>query len=554
MPELSHQKSTPRSGQQPAVASSGGDKTEVVSNAEVAEEARSPEGTAAGLANYQATLGQWLGEELYQAVAPHLTLKKMEGAANKALMGVFGSLMGELEKIDPANNKADIEKFSAAFKREFGGAAGDWLKEDGADMAAGIAGWVDANPELIATAALLAAAGAYLADASLPELTTTMGLGEDLKLKLGAKIGSLQNIALEQITAEISHATAPLVAAMKIDTSGETTKTEFSGSYGDVERKLTVDGRLEGSDLTMLGVQGLTTFGDKTLSGGFRRENDTDKLNVDLKTKDGNTTRLTGVDYNPNSGVFTLRNVFSEKQGDASTKINSSVSSDGSRETGLALSGPLAENLMGTLSLSQGAKLLGAQDSYQLSDHYKATLGLNYDTKDLDAAFKYSASSGKEQDAEAFVDYKFGNGFETGFDAKRHWGDTENYEVGAYFGFRNPDAFETYLGKYRYKNENGGSHHASFMMEQELGDIRARLTQTFNHSASTTDWSTLAQGAYAISDNVALIGQAEYTGNAQGEHNVIPGIGVQVGDVPLVVTHDTKTGSTNVMVTLKFGF
>ena len=54
--------------------------------------------------------------------------------------------------------------------------------------------------------------------------------------------------------------------------------------------------------------------------------------------------------------------------------------------------------------------------------------------------------------------------------------------------------------------------------------------------------------------NVALIGQAEYTGNSHGEHNVIPGIGVQVGDVPLVVTHDTKTGSTGVMVTLKFGF
>jgi hypothetical protein len=554
MSELSHQKNTPRPSQQPAVASSGGGKTEVVSNAEVAEEARSPEGTAAGLANYQATLGQWLGEELYQAVAPHLTLKKMEGAANKALMGVFGSLMGELEKIDPANNKADIEKFSAAFKREFGGAAGDWIKEDGADMVAGVAGWVDANPELIATAALLAAAGAYLADASLPELTTTMGLGEDLKLKLGAKIGSLQNIALEQITAEISHATAPLVAAMKIDTSGETTKTEFSGSYGDVERKLTVDGQLEDSNLTMLGVQGLTTFGDKTLSGGFRRENDTDKINVDLKTKDGNTTRITGVDYNPDSGLLTLRNVLSEKQGDASAKINSSVSSNGSRETGLALSGPVAENLMGTLSLSEGAKRLGAQDSYQLSDHYKASLGLDYDTKDLDAAFKYSTSSTNDHSADGSLDYKFGEGFETGFDATKSWGNTENHEVGAYFGFRNPDAFETYLGKYRFKSADGGSHHASLMVEQELGDIRARLTQTLNHSASSTDWSTMAQGAYAISDNVALIGQAEYTGNSLGEHHVIPGVGIQVRDVPLVVTHDIQTGSTQVMVTLKFDF
>ena len=47
------------------------------------------------LENYQATLGQWLGE-LYGAIAPHLTLEKMAARTDKHLSARF--LRGENSK------------------------------------------------------------------------------------------------------------------------------------------------------------------------------------------------------------------------------------------------------------------------------------------------------------------------------------------------------------------------------------------------------------------------------------------------------------------------
>jgi hypothetical protein len=554
MSKANQQLSNPKSASQTVSAPTTKTTSAEGSNAVAAQEARSPEGTAAGLESYQASLGQWLGTELYEAVAPILTLERMSSTANKALLGAFGSAMGALENLDPAHNKKDIKKFSAAFKKEFGTAAGDWLKEDGADLAGGLADWVDANPELLVTAALLAAAGAYLADASIPELTSVFGIGEDLSVKLGVELGTFQNIALEEISAQLSHATAPLVAAIKVKQNGENTETEFSASYGEAERKLSVDGKMVGEDLSLFAVKGLTTFDQNTLSGGYTRKDDTEKFNVDLQTKDGKDTKLTGVDYDPSSGTITLRNVLEHVDGDSKSKLESSMSTDGSHETALSLSESLSAGLMGTISLSAGAKYMGENDPYGLKDTQKVALGLNYDTKDLDAMLKLSGNSDSDYQASGGVDYKFGEGYEAGFDAKRRWGTNEDHEVGAYFGFRNADEFETYMAKYRFKSEDGGSHFGSLMVEKEIGVIKTRLTQTLNHSAKNTDWSTTGEGAYFFNKNVAMIAGAKYSGDKFGESSISPLIGAQIHGIPLIVSHDFKTGSTALAITLKFDF
>lgn len=554
MPSRSQQHTPPQQSQGNA-ASVNNDITQSSgpSNAAQAEEARTPEGTAAGLANYQSTLGQWLGTELYDAVAPHLTLEKISGVADDALMGVFSSLMGELDKLDPANNTADLEKFSAAFKKEFGTAAGGWVKENGAGLTGSLAAWVDANPELIATAALLAAAGAYLADAKIPELSTSLGLTEDLKLKLGAKLGSLRDISIDQVSAQLSSTTAPLVAAIKVSPGDGATKTEFSGSYGEETQKLTVNGELNGEDLALLNVQGLVKSGNQTTTGGYTRRGENETINVDVNTVDGGTTRITGVDYDPNSGVLTLRNVIKEVDGKSQSQFSSSISSDGSHSEGVSLNQPLAQGLMGSLSLSNAAQRLGADSSYQLTNTQKASLGLNYDTKDLDAALKLSSGSDGQHSALTSVDYKFGDGFETGADGKTQWGNKETLEVGAYFGFRDPDEFQTYMAKYRFQDVDGGKHSVNLMMEEKLGPVYARVQQQWSSSLSGSDWTTTAQGAYFLNDNVALIGGAQYKGNSMGEDSFAPQLGAQINGIPLVVTYEPESKTTTIGVTFKFG-
>ena|GEM_PF-1602520 len=550
MSAKSHQ--TPTQTQSESTSVSTGNGASGHSNAQQAEAARNAKGTAEGLANYRAALGQWLGPELYKAVAPHVTLEAVAGYADSALMGTFSALLGELEKLDPANNEADLAKFEAALKKEFGKTAGEWVKENGGGLVNGLGEWVDANPELIVMTALLAAAGAYLANASIPELSTTLGIGDDLKVKLGAKLGTLQNIAIEQVSAELSLSSAPLVAAMKVQ-PGDTTKTEFSGSYGDAQRKLTVDGVVEGSDLTLLNVQGLMQQGNNTVSGGYSQDNGTEKLKVEVTERDGNTSQVTGVDYNTTLGILTLKNTLDTSLDGGSARYQSSTSSDGNSTQSLSLNQTVNDQLSASLTLSEVAKQLGASDSYQLTKEQKASLGVNFDSKDLDASLKLSTSSAGQHSASGSLDTQFGGGFQAGGDAKSSWGTTESLEVGAYFGYRDPKEFKTYMAKYRYTDTGETTHRWDLMVEEKLGPIYTRVQHQLNAGMQGNNWQTTAQGAYFLNDNVALIGGAQYTGNSSGQHNLAPQLGAQIHGVPLVVTHDFETNTTTLGVTFKFG-
>ena len=106
--------------------------------------------------------------------------------------------------------------------------------------------WVDANPHLIVVAALLAAAGAYPGQRLHSLSVYDLGHRRGPQGQAGAKLGTLQNVAIQQVSAELSHATAPLVAAIKVK-PGDTTTTEFSGRYGGDARHLMVSGTVAGS-------------------------------------------------------------------------------------------------------------------------------------------------------------------------------------------------------------------------------------------------------------------------------------------------------------------
>ena len=56
---------TPAQSQSESTSLSTGNGSSGRSNAQQADASRTSKGTAEGLANYQAALGQWLGQELY---------------------------------------------------------------------------------------------------------------------------------------------------------------------------------------------------------------------------------------------------------------------------------------------------------------------------------------------------------------------------------------------------------------------------------------------------------------------------------------------------------
>ena len=164
-------------------------------NSANAEKARTEEGTAAGLANYQATLGQWLGTELYQAIAPELSLERIASHADKGLMAAIDAAMGSVETSSD-DHAALIEKLSKGLKEQYATIASEWIQENGQGLTTRLGNWVDANPIWVVTAALLAAAGAIIANSPIPELKQKFRLGNNLSGSVGANIGRLRDISL----------------------------------------------------------------------------------------------------------------------------------------------------------------------------------------------------------------------------------------------------------------------------------------------------------------------------------------------------------------------
>jgi len=189
-------------------------------------------GTAAGLANYEATLTKWLGGKLYKAVSKELTLAKLSAHAGSAVRSALGPLGDLLKDADPNADPAQVDRAVKALKKELGTAAASYAKANGKGLQRALQGFVDANPELIVLIGLLAAAGAVAANMKLPELKTTVGLTEGLDLRLSARLGKIQNIALEQIQAELKFRSGPVKASALVAYTEEEMSAALKFRYG----------------------------------------------------------------------------------------------------------------------------------------------------------------------------------------------------------------------------------------------------------------------------------------------------------------------------------
>jgi hypothetical protein len=527
------------------------------SNAVNAEKARTGEDPADGLANYQATLGQWLGTELYQAIAPELTLDRMASHANKGLESAIKAALGALENATEGNTKAAMEQLSAGLKQDFGTIAGEWVKENGSGLSERLGDWVDANPILVVTAALLAAAGAVVANTPLPELKKKFKLGDNLTGSLAADLGKIRDISLKSISAQLSWTTGPLIAAVKATHSNGDTKTTLNASTGSETRSLTAEGQFVNEDLQLLNLEGVIKTGNTTLKGGAKHQagenTDQTTLQANVTTEDGDTTRMNGVTYDPGTGTVTIERALTAKEDGITTKWSQNSGSDGSNETSLNVAGAVSENTKINLTLEESAQLLGAGTSYGLSRTQRANIGLDYSTTDLDAAMKLGLNSEGSGSLVGDLDYRLGNGWTTGADTKLNWGNKDYLEAGAYFGFRDPEQFQTYMTRYRFKDGDETVHQLDIMIEEKFGPLYTRLQQQVAHTSQGMTYETTAQGAYFINEKFAVIGGAQYRQNDMGESSLSPQLGAQIYGVPLIVTHNPETNSTTIGVTFKFG-
>lgn len=290
-----------------------------------------------GLANYQASLGSWLGGELYEAVAPHLTLEGLSGHAESGLNAALEALVSGLGGMaDEVDDKA-LDRFAEALAKRYDGLAADWMKEHGSGLQSALAGWADANPYAIAGVGLLAAAGAVLANASIPELSTRMKLSESLQLKLGAKLGKIRELALEKVKARLEWTSGPLVAAMQIEGNQDHQSGELSARYGNDTRA--IEGRVKVTDegLDTYGLYGLYKPNDtwSTRGGVEAGTGGQPRIMAEVRRDDGSLLTTSSVRYQPDNGNLLIQGNVQKKLQELQLGANAGVDQDGLNSAGV---------------------------------------------------------------------------------------------------------------------------------------------------------------------------------------------------------------------------
>jgi len=120
------------------------------------------------------------------------------------------------------------------------------------------------------------------------------------------------------------------------------------------------------------------------------------------------------------------------------------------------------------------------------------------------------------------------------------------------YGFRSETEFKSWLAEYRYKSADQ-SHNVDILIEDHVGDLYGRLQQKMVLSPQGRSAETSLQGAWFADPKTALIAGRRYREDQGGGKTWLPEAGVQVGDVPVVVSYDTRNKSVSIGPTLKFG-
>ena len=136
---------------------------------------------------------------------------------------------------------------------------------------------------------------------------------DDLESSIGVKLGSFQNIALEQIK-ENSNITQTIFSAVQVTynkDSGITTNAK--AGFEDDKRSLTADVTLKDGEISTYGVEGSLVRNDKKYAVDVNNPvGQKPNVNLTVETKEGVHTQKSGINYDAENNSFTTSNSFSE--------------------------------------------------------------------------------------------------------------------------------------------------------------------------------------------------------------------------------------------------
>lgn len=505
-------------------------------------------GGDAGLANYQAALGDFLGSELYGAVRDALAFDKVKGQGDAALSSAIQAAVAALGGADGVSaDPQALTNLTELLQGEIGPRVDAWLAGDGAELVSRLQAWAGANPRTVATVAVLAAAGAVLANAPLPELKKKLKLGEGSDLELEAKLGRIRAISLEKLRAKLSHEAGPLLAAVEVTHEGGKTSGAASASVGEEGHRITLEGKADEQGLSLMDVKGELDTSLGRLDGYLHRARDAGAIGeVRLTRKDGTVSKTGDFHYDAGTGVLSVGASALRETDGLTVGTGARWGSDGKGSLDASISAKRGDaEATGKLSHTVSG------DAFGLTEESKAELGLRYTRADLKGTLDAMISSTGSKTLGVSVEEDLGGDRKVGGDAK--WGDGKLMEAGAFYGFRDPKEFRAFLAEYRYK-AGVDEHTFGVLVERQLGGVLARWKQTAAWGTGGSRLDSSVHVAKFLDEDTALIAGATHQKDfATGRNTFRPEVGVQVKGVPVLVGYDTDRKQVTIGITLPFG-
>lgn len=551
MPDLARAQDKSVEAPSPEVSPAGPERPLQPRGNEAAQDAlAAQENASSGLENYQSALGDFLGKKLYEAVADLLTYDKLSGQAKDAVTKAFGALSDQVGKLDgvEADPKA-LDNLAAMLDAAAAPHLDKLLEKHGKALQGKLANWVGASPRTVLTVALLAAAGAVVANMPIPELAKTFKLGKGLSASVTANLGKLRDISLQKLKASLSYTAGPLVASIEADKDGN-----VSGgaglTLGNDERQIKADGKFDKDGLTVVGLNGKVQLGEgNDLSGSISKSRGKEAIgSVHLVRKDGKITRTDDFSFDQNTGALTLGESALFQDKDWSLRTDMKGSSDGSSSAGFRVDAK-QDDVSGYLGFSESTK----KGTYGLTTEQKLQMGLNWSRSDLKARLDAAISSQKGgSTASGSVEKTWGN-HKAGGNFSVTLDDPKTLELGAFYGFKDPKEFRQFLLEYKHKAQTS-ENQLSLLVEDVLWDVKFRFQQQATwggNSGGSLDSKFMA--AKFLDKDTALLGGVEHKYDfATGKSSFTPQVGVQYKGLPIVVGYDQEKKGVKIGITIPF--
>ncbi len=517
------------------------------------------QGKDEGLANYEESLGKFIGKPLYEAINGALSFDKLKGSARSGVLSALESLVDKVGDIDnvTADPKA-LDALGNLLSDTMAPHVDKLLEKYGPELTGKLSKFADTHPRTILAIALLAAAGAVLANVSIPELKQSLKLGKVGKLDLEAKLGKIRDVSLEKIKAKLTSESGKLSASVEVNQKDGKLGGNANVALGDKDKQVTLDGKFDDKGLTVVGLNGhLKVDDDTTIDGGLSKNRDKDVIaSLSVVDKDGNFTRNQDYKYDANTGLLSVGLWQHYKSGDLSVKGGANMNSDGTGKVGLGFGDKKKDVLSKGDSLGYSADYTHetGKDAYGLTQTDKLKLGLAYNRSDLNAKLDAALASNGQSTISGSVEKSWANGHKAGGNFSARIDDPKLLELGAFYGFKDPKEFKSFLVEYKHKAGAISENELMYRVENTLADVKLRWQQSLKWGGSGgTQLDTSLMGAKFFNKDTAFLAGFEHNQNFDtGAGKFTPQVGVQYKGIPVTVGYDMERKGVKIGISIPF--